>query len=76
RRLFDAGATTALHYAEVIRRPGDYSAYSIRTPWQIPSYQSTHIRQLRELAAMTGDARFETLAEQFEDDLEAAEARG
>jgi hypothetical protein len=74
RKLFDGGATTALHYAEVLRRPGAYSGYSVRVPWQDASYHKLHIRQLHELAILTGDGRFETLAQDYEADRDAAAA--
>ena len=68
RRLFDGGATTALHYAHVLRRPGQPSAYSVRTPVQLASYQVIHVRLLRQLALLTGDAAFDAIADQYEAD--------
>ncbi len=68
RRLFDAGATTSLHYAQVLRRPGDISAYSVRTPVQSAFYHGAHVKQLRANARMTGDARFSALADAYASD--------
>ena len=74
RRLFDGGATTALHYAELLRRPGAYSGYSVRIPWQNATYHKLHVAQLRELAILTGDERFRALADAYQADREAAAA--
>jgi hypothetical protein len=68
RRLFDAAATTSLHYARILRRPGDLSVYSVRTPVQSAFYHGVHIKQLRAIARMTGDARFSALADAYASD--------
>ena len=72
QRLFDGGATTALRYAEVLRRPRGYSAYSVRVPLQDAGYHDLHIRQLHQLAVLTVDERFEQLALEYEADRDAA----
>lgn len=71
-RLFDGGAATALHYARVLRRPGEYSAYSVHTPVQNAFYHGVHVDQLRQLAVLTGDDAFAELADRFEEDGQAA----
>ena len=65
RRLFDAAATTSLHYARVVRRLGEPSVYSVRTPVQSDFYHGVHINQLRANARMTGDARFSAFADAY-----------
>lgn len=68
--LFDGGATTALHYGELLRRPGEISAYSVRKPRQSGKYHRLHIKQLHQLAVLTGDDAFERLAVAYEADRE------
>lgn len=66
--LILAATATIHHYADDFRRPGQVSGYALRTMHPTPKYHPTHARQLRQLAAMTGDDSFVELAERFEDD--------
>lgn len=72
---FDAAATTALEYAEKIRVPGGVSYYCTRDgycqrpEWQHQWYHGIHVQQYRMLAAMTGDERFNSVAEQLASDF-------
>ena len=75
-RVFDGAATTALHYAHVLRRPGQYSAYSVRTPVQNAFYHGVHIDLLRTTARLTGDQAFGEIADAYSVDAEAAAAGG
>lgn len=67
-RLFRGGVATVRDELERFRRPGDLSAYSLRTDFVSEHYHDTHIKQLRILARMTGDGWFRDQAELFEDD--------
>ena len=75
-RLFDGAATTALHYARLLRRPGAYSAYSYGREVQDAFYHGLHITQLHQLAQLTGDDRFEQLSRAFAEDRDAVEQGG
>ena len=75
-RIFDGAASTALHYAYVLRRPGEYSAYSVRTPVQNAFYHGVHIDLLRMTSRLTGDPAFAEIADRYAEDAESAAAGG
>lgn len=61
--LFDAGATTMLNTFDQWRKEDDYSYYCASslcwdTGWQPTTYHRGVIRQLEDLALMTGDRKF------------------
>ena len=66
--LFDGAATTALHYAKVIRRPGGLSSYCVPHNVFREHYHSIHISLLRQLHWLTGDQRFSAWARRFSAD--------
>ncbi|MFN8126252.1 MAG: D-glucuronyl C5-epimerase family protein [Candidatus Nanopelagicales bacterium] len=67
-QLFDGAATTARHYAHVIRRPGSLSAYCVRHNVFREHYHSIHIELLLQLHWLTGDRAFARLAARFQAD--------
>lgn len=69
--LFDGAATTALHYAKVIRRPGGLSSYCVPHNVFREHYHSIHISLLRQLHWLTGDQRFSAWARRFSADSPA-----
>ena len=68
-RLADAGLTTFLYGANLVRHPGGPSSYSVSHPRK--RYTGYHVVVTHELAAfgvVTGDAQFTTLADAFYQD--------
>jgi hypothetical protein len=64
--LADAGLTTYLYGATKVRNPGGISSYSVSHPEAKHSgYHIVVTRQLALFAAVTKDARFDTLAKEF-----------
>lgn len=72
--FFDGGATTIRQSFDGFRVEGGTSYYCLRSgycqrpEWQNASYHPIHIQQLRMLAEMTGDRRFEKAAQLLEID--------
>ena len=69
--LFDAGATTALHYMSFDRRPGKLGMYDVSHAHAASlAYHRFMTRELRDLGAITGSPEFDHWA-----DLMAADAQ-
>ncbi len=62
RELIQGAAATVRHYGRSFEVPGQISYYSLRVHVQNAKYHGIHIKQLRELAAITGDRWFANLA--------------
>lgn len=73
RRLIDGAAATVLHYVPLLRTPGHPSWYGYRVRddlvAQSDTYHYHHIWQLGQLAALTGDSRFQQLADDLYSDF-------
>jgi hypothetical protein len=69
--LFDAGATTALHYMSRIRRRGATANYNLSHPHPVPDlwYHRMMTNQLHYLKVMTGDKRFGVWADRMTEDI-------
>ena len=68
--LLRGGITTIRAYASTFRNPGTVSDYCLAHHARNRHYHPIHVRQLRHLAAMTGDRWFTRMANRF-----AADAR-
>jgi len=68
RRWLEGGLTTLRDKGAQFRRPGTWSLYNLRDPVAHANYHLFHVRQLRALAAASGDAWFDTLADAFVED--------
>lgn len=67
-RLFDGAATTARHYAAVIRRPGSLSSYCVPHDVFREHYHQIHIELLQQLNWLTGERAFARWAARFAGD--------
>jgi hypothetical protein len=72
RELFDAAATTVRRNFRRYRVPGQLSRYDLLYRRTFKNYHEAHIRQLRQLALMTGDATFKQYADLLERDQRTA----
>jgi hypothetical protein len=70
--LFDGALTTALHYAKVLRRHGDYSSYCLRHDIRSAKYHYVVTRQLRMLHVISGSPAFARMAAKFARDAREA----
>lgn len=68
--LFDAGATTALHYMPLIRQPGEKATYNLSFPHPVTDlwYHRMMTNQLRQLATVTGEGEFTAWADLLAED--------
>lgn len=64
-QLLRGALATVKHYGESFRNPGRLSAYDLRVRATNAKYHAIHIKQLRLLAEITGDATFNHLADEF-----------
>lgn len=68
--------TTAREFAGALRRPGRQSKYCVAYDGAAHHYHATHVYQLLELAAITGDRTFATWADAYHADDPGSDVPG
>jgi len=74
--LYKGAMTSVVRYGERFRTEGWVSAYSLGARARFVMYHVMHMRQMRQLYTISGDARFIHLVNHFDDDFPAPEVSG